>query len=132
MNKPLSFGLGLTLTLAVTWLGYGLLALAIPALRTHTGFFVTANLAMLAFCLMLYRLASAAARHPRGQAFIGIVMVSVFLKMLMCLALIVGYKKLAEPSDVTFLWPFLLLYVAFTVFEVIFMDRLGRQKPNTA
>ena len=52
--------------------------------------------------------------------------------MLVCLAMIIGYKKLFTPADNTFLWPFLIIYVSSTVYEVIFLDKVGRQKQTTA
>lgn len=132
MHRSLSFAKGLALTVLVTAAACTLFALGMPGVRSHTSFLVVSVLAMTAFCISLYRIASAAAGHKRAQLFIAIVMLGVFAKMILCLALIVGYKKLHAPADSTFLWPFLVIYVTFTIFEVIFMDRLGRQKPTAA
>jgi hypothetical protein len=132
MRRSLTFAKGLALTILITAAGCTLFAALMPPVRAHTSFLVIAVSAMTAFCISLYRIASAAAGHKRAQLFIAIVMLGVFAKMILCLALIVGYKKLYAPADSTFLWPFLVIYVTFTIFEVIFMDRLARQKPTAA
>ncbi len=132
MRRSLSFVKGLALTVLLAAAGCTFFTAVMPPVRSHTAFLVVAVSAMTAFCIALYRIASAAAGHKRAQLFIAIVMLGVFAKMILCLALIVGYKKLHAPVDSTFLWPFLVIYVTFTIFEVIFMDRLGRQKPTAA
>ena len=132
MHRSPSFAKGLALTVLITAAACTLFAIAMPAIQNHMEFLIVAVSAMAAFCISLYRIASAAAGHKRAQLFIAIVMLGVFAKMILCLALIVGYKKLLAPADSTFLWPFLVIYVTFTIFEVIFMDRLGRQKPTAA
>lgn len=126
-----SFTRGLILTILLVTSASTLLALAMPTLRSHADFLIATMASMIVFCVVLFRLAVAAAGRKRGQDFIGVVMAGVFLKMFLCLGLILGYKKLGTPVDNTFLWPFLVIYVGFTIFEVIFMDRLGRQKPSS-
>jgi hypothetical protein len=44
--------------------------------------------------------------------------------------MIVIYKKVANPESLWFLIPFFLIYLVFTIFEVYFMNILGRVKPN--
>jgi len=129
MNRK-RFASGLAVTLIVTSVLCTLLAWGIPQIQAHTPFLIVSIAAMVAFCISLYTLAARAARQKRGQIFIQVVMVAVFIKMVLCLVLIVGYKKLIQPADSSFLWPFLVIYVAFTIFEVIFMDRLGRYTPT--
>ena len=132
MNDGRAFIRGLVMTILLTTGACTLLALVWTAVRAHANFLVITLSSMIAFCIILYRLAAASVRQRRAQNFIGIVMAGVFIKMFLCLGLILGYKKLAAPADSTFLWPFLVIYVAFTIFEVTFMDRLGRQKTPLA
>lgn len=84
--------------------------------------------AMAIFCGMMYLGATITARSKQTGRFIQLIMIAVFLKMLVCLALIVGYKKGFDPADDTFIWPFLLIYVTTTIFEVTFLERIGREK----
>lgn len=103
--------------------------LFLPATSSHLSFIIFSALAFAAFCVSLYIFSKAASQNKKGALFIQVVMISVFLKMLLCIALVIGYVKISNPTDKSFVGPFIGLYVVFTVFEVIFMDRLGRQKP---
>ena len=106
-----------------------LLAWWIPTLRLHNGFIIITIVAMIIFSLTLYGAAKMASQSPKGSLYIQLIMIAVFLKMLLCIALIVGYKNGFEPADHSFIWPFLVIYLASTVFEVIFLERVGREKP---
>lgn len=111
----------------------GILMLAFPALRGHMGFVLTSMATLLLFCMMLFLVARVAAGSPKGSAFIQLIMVAVFLKILLCLALIIGYTKGFSPPDHTFVWPFLIIYITSTIYEVIFLERTARQtKPNAS
>ena len=106
-----------------------LLAWWIPIIRSHNAFIGITIMAMILFSLTLFGAAKMAAQSSKGGLYIQLIMIAVFLKMLLCLALIVGYKNGFEPSDHSFIWPFLIIYLASTVFEVIFLERVGREKP---
>ena len=94
----------------------------------HLGFVFTTVGAMILFSVLLFGAAKVYARSSLVRLYIQLIMIAVFLKMLLCLALIIGYKKGFEPTDNSFIWPFLFIYLTSTIFEVIFMDRVGREK----
>ena len=108
----------------LTWL----ITLLNPAVLAHTGFIMTAIISMVIFCGMMYLGASIAAKSKLSKLFIQLIMIAVFLKMLVCLALIVGYKNGYDPADDSFIWPFLMIYVTTTIYEVIFLDSVAREK----
>jgi len=105
--NPKHFFTGLGITVAIQCLLIIILLLIAPALRMHTGFIIV--------CMVT-------------RLYIQLIMIAVFLKMLVCLALVVGYKKGYDPADHSFIWPFLIIYVSSTVYEVIFLEKVGRQK----
>jgi len=84
---------------------------------------------MFSFSLLLYAAAKVFAKSTIARLYIQLIMIAVFLKMLLCIALVIGYKKVFDPSDNSFIWPFLLIYLTSTIFEVIFLERVGREKP---
>lgn len=47
-------------------------------------------------------------------------------KLFLCGGLIIGYYYTVEPSSKLFVLPFFGVYIVYTVFEVMFMSRLGR------
>ena len=121
-------GLGITTLLQVT-LSLLLLWIIAP-LKAHFGFIAVTILTLLVFCIMMYIAARVLANSKLTRLYIQLVMIAVFLKMLICLALVVGYKKEFVPPDNSFIWPFLVIYLSSTIYEVIFLEKVGRQKPT--
>ena len=122
-------GLGITV-LVQAGLCY-LLVISFQPISNHLGFILSTILAMVAFSLMMYVAAQVAADSKLTRLYIQLVMIAVFMKMLVCLALVIGYKKGFDPADNTFVWPFLIIYVTSTIYEVIFLEKVGRQKKTT-
>ncbi len=126
--NPKPFFAGLGITVVIQCLLNFILLLIVPVLRTHAGFILVCMITMIGFCMMMYAAARIAANSKLTRLYIQLIMIAVFLKMLVCLALIVGYKEGFGPADHTFIWPFLIIYVSSTVYEVIFLEKVGRQK----
>jgi len=126
--SPKHFFAGLVLTSIVQISFSILLFWLIPVLRSHYLFIAATIAAMVLFSILLYGAAKIYARSALIRLYIQLIMLAVFLKMLLCLSLIIGYKKGFEPIDNSFIWPFLLIYVSSTIYEVIFMERVGREK----
>ncbi len=47
-------------------------------------------------------------------------------KLFLCGGLIIGYYYTVTPDSKLFVLPFFGVYIAYTIFEVLFMSRLGR------
>lgn len=127
---PDAFIRGLIITTLVQIGLCALLLWGVHPLRAHLGFIVASITALMVFCILIYVAARIMARSTLTRLYIQLVMVAVFLKMLVCLALIIGYKKGFEPADNTFIWPFLIIYLASTIYEVIFLEKVGREKQS--
>ncbi len=126
--NPKTFLKGLAMTSLVQVVACLLMIWWIPLVRTHSGFILVSMLAMFLFCGMMYVAARVFANSTRPGLYIQLIMIAVFIKMLLCLALIIGYKKGFNPADQSFIWPFLWVYLTTTVYEVIFLEKVGRQK----
>lgn len=126
--NPKQFFAGLGITVASQCLLILILLFIVPLLRTHAGFILVCMMTLMGFCVMIYAAARIAADSKLTRLYIQLIMIAVFLKMLVCLALVVGYKKGFEPADHSFIWPFLIIYVSSTIYEVIFLEKVGRQK----
>jgi hypothetical protein len=127
--SPRQFLTGLGITLLIQIATCFLLVSLISPLHEHLGFIIAAIGALMIFCIMMYVAARIVANSKLTRLYIQLIMIAVFLKMLVCLALIVGYKKQFDPPDNTFIWPFLIIYLSSTIYEVIFLEKVGRQKP---
>lgn len=130
--NPRQFLHGMGMTVLVQAVLNLLLTWSVQKVSNHLGFMIFSMLVMVVFCATLYGAARIAAGSKLTRLYIQLIMIAVFLKMFVCLAMIIGYKKLFAPADNTFLWPFLIIYVSTTVYEVIFLDKVGRQKQTTA
>lgn len=126
--NPKQFFAGLGITVASQCLLILILLFIVPLLRTHAGFILVCMMTLVGFCIMIYAAARIAADSKLTRLYIQLIMIAVFLKMLVCLALVVGYKKGFDPADHSFIWPFLIIYVSSTIYEVIFLEKVGRQK----
>ena len=78
--------------------------------------------------LLIFLIAKRAVQSPDPNTFTRISLLFVFVKLVAALAFIVLYDQLIEPKTRWFVLPFLLVYVLFTIFEVIFMMALSREK----
>jgi len=62
------------------------------------------------------------------KGLLNIVIINVMLKFLLS-ALVIGlYYDMKEPEDGIFVVPFIVVYVAFTIFETYFMSEQARSK----
>lgn len=129
---PKPFTKGLLLTTSIQVLLCVMLVIFVEPMQAHMGFIIVTLFVLIFFCIAIYMAARIMARSSLTRLFIQLVMVAVFLKMLLCLALIIGYKKGFEPADNTFIWPFLIIYLSSTIYEVIFMEKVGREKQTPA
>ncbi len=128
--NPKQFFAGLAITTLSQIVVSLILYWLILPLRSHTGFIIACIGAMILFCMMVYGAARIFAQGSLTRLYIQLIMIAVFLKMLVCVALVVGYKKGFDPVDDSFIWPFLFIYISSTVYEVIFLEKVGRQKQN--
>ena len=119
---------GLAITTLVQVIVCFIIIWLVPNAKAHTGFIAVVIFAMVLFSILLFGAAKIYARSTLVRLYIQLIMIAVFLKMLLCLALIIGYKKGFDPLDNSFIWAFLFIYLTSTVYEVIFMERVGREK----
>ena len=128
--SPKNFFIGLGITTILQLVVSLMLVWMIVPLKAHLGFIIVTILVLLIFCTMMYVAARIMANSKLTRLYIQLIMLAVFLKMLLCLALVVGYTKEFDPKDNSFIWPFLVIYLSSTIYEVIFLEKVGRQKPK--
>ena len=116
--SPKHFFVGLAITSLSQLLICFLLYWLIPATRAHISFIAITILAMIFFSILLYGAAKVYAKSTLVRLYIQLIMVAV----------LVVYKKGFEPIDNSFIWPFLFIYLASAIFEVVFMERVGREQ----
>ncbi|MEP6647004.1 MAG: hypothetical protein ABJC12_07935 [Saprospiraceae bacterium] len=128
--SPKHFFGGLAITGAIQICISLLLLWCIPSMKPHVGFVIVTILALIIFCITLFVAAKILARSSYTKLFIQMIMLAVFLKMLLCIALIIGYQKIFIPVNDSYIWPFLVIYLTSTIFEVIFLEKVGHEKQS--
>ncbi len=113
-------------TTAIVTLVSAALMWLVPAARMHVFFAGSVAVLFSLLCAALFAAGKRAATSANKQAFIQLIMASVFGKMIAALVPLFVYREAAKPQDAWYVGLFLLQYVAYTVFEVWFMTRLAR------
>ncbi len=115
----------LSLLTLVTAAGLGVLYLAIVDLHQRKGYMLLLLLGFAAFTYVAQVVAERIARGEKPAALLNFVMALTFAKMAFSLALVYGYYLFAGPEGKSFLWPFFLVYLAFTSFETYALIKLS-------
>lgn len=98
----------------------------VPQAQLHWKFSIGSVVLFALVCTGLFYAGISSAQSKNKFAFINLVSVSVFGKMVVALSALFIYKQVAEPTNQWFVGIFLLCYVVFTSFEVWFMTKLAK------
>lgn len=100
----------------------------IPQFSPFQIFSYISCLGFILFSAGMYFLSYRAAMSSDKNLFLQQVLITTFMKMGLCIFIIIGYFKLAEPSSKMYAVPFLIVYLIFTIFETYFMMKLSKVK----
>ncbi len=78
--------------------------------------------------VVMFFTAAKAAVNKDKNAFTRLIMIFTLGKMLLTVVLVVTYQMIVKPHGVYFVIPFFLAYIVFTIFETIFLTKLGKIK----
>lgn len=76
--------------------------------------------------ILIFIVGNRAIRQKNVNALSQLVLGLVFVKLLACLMMIFLYKKFSTPSDHLFALPFLVIYLIYTIYEVVLLSRQNR------
>lgn len=77
------------------------------------------------FCIVLFYLSSLSLKSPNKNLFGQVFLFSIFFKMLFSVLIIISYVLITKTKDMYFIFPFLIAYSFFTVYEVYFITKLS-------
>lgn len=83
------------------------------------GFFILFSIAVFAIC-------SKAAESKNKNTFGQVFLLSILFKLMFCGLWVITYALVFKPKSAHFILPFLLIYVAFTAYEVYFVTKLAK------
>ena len=91
----------------------------LPVSLISVGFFVI-------LCITVYYLGNQAAKSDNKYVLTRLILGLVFIKIFACLAIVIVYEKLFEPDTNYYMLPFFLIYLVYTVFEVILLTKANK------
>ena len=66
-------------------------------------------------------------KKTNKNAFFQFMMLLIFARLALSATLVIGYFQITKPSDKIFLLPFFIAYLSYTIFEVAFLSKIGRE-----
>jgi hypothetical protein len=87
---------------------------------TSQGFFILLSVASFYF-------GKQAVHNPNKNVFFRFMMLFIFFRLVASAAIVITYFNLYQPPSKLFLIPFFMAYLAFTIFEVFFLSKIGRE-----
>jgi len=93
-------------------------------------FSVTSTLVFFIFTITVYHIGLRAIDNPQKNLFTGVAISSIFMKLVLILAFLFTYQAVVEPTSKQYLFPFVLIYLVYTIFETMVMMRLAKPSQN--
>lgn len=78
------------------------------------------------FCWALFYIGLRTTKSTNKNLFGQVFLVATFFKMLLSILVLVVYAIATKPDNLTFVFPFLGIYIIYTTYEVIFMTKLAK------
>ena len=103
------------------------LNLIFPQLSMHTGFAFGAMVLFVLICLAAFWFGKRAVKSTNKYQFIQVLIMIIMGKMFLSVGIILLYMKLMNPTNKSFVLPFLLIYLIYTAFEVYFLEKIARE-----
>lgn len=110
----------------VTLLQYAIIYF-FPKMADYNTLFWLSQLFFVLLSLISFRGAKHFVRLSNKNAFSQFIMMLILGRLFLSIAVIVGYFKLFHPDSKLFLVPFFMVYIFYTVFEVLFLSAIGRE-----
>ncbi len=115
----------LLLTIVITVALFFLANLVIP-IFDYLDFLGMAIVFFVIISVIIYWLGERAVTNNKGNFFIYVIMINVFVKLIASFVFVMVYAKIKNPTDKFFIVTFLLTYLTFTVFETYFLNVQAR------
>lgn len=96
-------------------------------MESHGSFLGFALMAFVSVCLLTFHLARKISTLQNKNAFTQFTLGHTFMKMFLLVAIVIVYKLKISTGGSIFIWPFIGMYIIFTIFETHFLLKLARQ-----
>lgn len=100
----------------------------LASLQGFLGFSLIMVAFFIVFSIIMYFVGTRAVNGENKYAFINAVIGFIMGKLFFCAIIIFIYTQLVQPSSNNFLFPFMLIYITYTIFEVYFLSKVSNAK----
>lgn len=104
------------------------LVFSFPTFGAFQNLFWFSQIFFAAICIASFYGGKHFVRQRNKNVFLQFIMMLIFFRLIASAAIIIGYFKLFIPESKAFLLPFFLVYLAYTIFEVYFLSKIGREQ----
>ncbi len=118
---------GLLITVLLTF-GILFLLLRNDAFAAYWDLSLVSIFVFIVMCCGLYFISKISVQSTNKHLFISIALGNLFVKFLVTAIILAGYYKLLHPSDTNFVLPYLIIYIAFTIFETVLILKISDGK----
>lgn len=115
------------IAIGVIALNYAL-CYAFPALWVYQNFFWASHIFFILLTVISFIGAKIAIQRSNINAFSQFIMFLVLNRLLLSIVLVLVYYKKMHPENKLFLVPFFFVYLAYTIYEVLFLSKIGRER----
>jgi len=93
-------------------------------------FSIISTLVFFIFTSSVYHIGLRVVDSPNKNLFSGVAITSIIVKLILILGFLFTYQAVEGPISKHYLFPFILIYLVYTVFETMVMMRLAKPTEN--
>ncbi len=98
----------------------------IPIFKNILGISFSTLIFFVSLSITVYYLGNSAARSRNKNRLTQLIMILVFFKLFSCLLIIIIYDRFFHPASNYYVLPFFLIYISYTVFEVMMLSKANK------
>lgn len=103
-----------------------------PVVEAHLNFQIVCVLVYCLFCVGIYEIGSILQKKNKASSLVQFVLAVIVLKMMLSLGIVFLYYALKSPSENSYLFPFFISYVAYTVLESVYLIKVDKGQGQSA
>lgn len=104
------------------------LAFAFPIFTSFQNLFWFSQVFFAGICIASFYGGKHYVRQQNKNVFLRFIMILIFVRLIASATIIIAYFTLYNPISKAFLLSFFLVYLVYTVFEVYFLSKIGREQ----
>lgn len=129
MITPRKFWTLLLVITAATVISLFLIDALVPAAAALSPFILGCVAVFVLINVLAYFAGVGAVRSQSKYRFVHLMMGLIIFKMMICVVLVIAHMKINQPESRLFVFPFLLIYLIFTFFEIYVLEKIARTHP---